>query len=164
VYDDFGKLNSEMDPVNAMLCIDYKAFMCDDVLQKVDRASMSFSIESREPFLDQRIVEFLAKIPGNQKVINGISKYILRQIAYKYIPERLLNGPKKGFSIPLNDWLKGQLKEKVFSELSDSNTDDLINKNYIKELLDGYYNLNLPYENKIWNLLQFKLWYKQWMN
>ena len=56
VYDDFGKLNSEIDPVNAMLCIDYKAFMCDDVLQKVDRASMSFSIESREHFLDQRIL------------------------------------------------------------------------------------------------------------
>jgi asparagine synthase (glutamine-hydrolysing) len=164
VYDQFSLVDFRNDPINAMMCIDYKAFMCDDVLQKVDRASMSYSIESREPYLDQRIIEFLSQISGTTKISGNSTKNILRQIAYKYIPKDMLEGPKKGFAIPLKTWLNTNLKEQVYSELLDSNTDYLFNRDYIMEILDGFYAKKLPYENKIWNLLQFKLWYKHWMN
>ncbi|MBL0272549.1 MAG: asparagine synthase (glutamine-hydrolyzing) [Chitinophagaceae bacterium] len=153
------------DDLSYMMAIDYQTYMLDDILQKVDRASMSVSLEGREPFLDQHIIEFAAQLPSSYKLHNGIKKYILRQIVHKYVPQHMMERPKMGFGIPIADWLKQELKVFV-----DETTDPafiqqqgLFNADEIKKLHTDFYNGKEQLHTKIWYLLMFQLWYKQWM-
>ena len=96
-----------------MMAIDFQTYLLDDILQKVDRATMTHSLEGREPFLDHRILEFAAQLPDNFKYNNGIKKRILKDITHQYIPQKLLDRPKMGFAIPIASWLNNQLKDYV---------------------------------------------------
>ncbi len=101
------------------MAIDYQTYLLDDILQKVDRAGMSVSLEGREPFLDQRIIEWAAKLPMEYKYNKGIKKFIIREIVHKYIPKEMMNRPKMGFGIPVATWLQKDLKpfvDKYFDE------------------------------------------------
>ena len=91
--------------------------MVDDILQKVDRATMSVSLEGREPFLDQHIIEWAAQLPSDYKYHKGEKKYILRQIVHKYIPKEMMDRPKMGFAIPVENWLANELKDHWYMEL-----------------------------------------------
>lgn len=91
----------------------------DDYLQKVDLASMSFSLESREPLLDQDIVEWAMKLPLRLKLRGNINKYLLRKLAYRYVPSKILDRPKQGFSVPIDAWLRGPLKKWAEERLHD---------------------------------------------
>ncbi len=84
--------------------------LSDDYLQKVDVASMAFSLESRDPLLDQDLVEWAMKLPIQWKLRRGMNKYLLRQLAYRYVPKKILDRPKQGFSVPIDSWLRGPLK------------------------------------------------------
>lgn len=92
----------------------------DDYLQKVDVASMAFSLESREPLLDHRLVEWAAKLPLSWKIRGKTNKYLLRKLAYRYVPERILDRPKKGFGVPMESWLRGPLKGWAEERLHDA--------------------------------------------
>ena len=92
----------------------------DDYLQKVDVASMAFSLESREPLLDQDVVEWAVKLPLKWKLRAGQNKYLLRRLAYRYFPRELLDRPKKGFEVPIADWIRGPLQKWAISQLSAS--------------------------------------------
>ena len=107
---------------------DYKNFMVDDVLVKVDRACMSHSLEGREPLLDHRILEFMACVPLDIKYKNKQGKYLLRQILYKHIPQSLIDKPKSGFQIPLVDWMLTDLKPLVDKHINASVLDKEIFK------------------------------------
>ncbi|MEO7923977.1 MAG: asparagine synthase (glutamine-hydrolyzing) [Chitinophagaceae bacterium] len=153
------------DDLSYMMAIDYQTYMLDDILQKVDRASMSVSLEGREPFLDQHIIEFAAQLPSGYKIKDGVKKYILRQIVHKYVPQKMMERPKMGFGIPIAAWLKNELKHFV-----DETTDPgfleqqgLFNKVEIKKLCTEFYNGKEQLHTKIWYLLMFQLWYKRWM-
>mgnify|MGYP003340789712 CR=1 FL=1 len=91
------------DDLSYMMAIDYKTYMLDDILQKVDRATMTASLEGREPFLDQDIIEFAARIPSAYKMHNGTKKYILREIVHRYVPKEMMERPKMGFGIPIGN-------------------------------------------------------------
>ena len=91
----------------------------DDYLQKVDVASMAFSLESREPLLDQDLVEWAMKLPLKWKLRRGQNKYLLRKLAYRYIPRKIANRPKQGFEVPIADWLKGPLLQWATTEVND---------------------------------------------
>ena len=106
-----------------MMAIDYKLFMSDDVLVKVDRATMSASLEGREPLIDHRLIEFMARVPLDIKYKNNQGKYLLRKILYKYLPQELIDKPKSGFQIPLNEWLRGELKLLVLKYLDEKELD-----------------------------------------
>ena len=99
--------------LNQMMAIDYKLFMNDDVLTKVDRATMSVSLEGREPLLDHRIIEYMARVPLDIKYKNKQGKYLLRQVLYKYLPKEMVDKPKSGFQIPLNEWLRDKIRTMV---------------------------------------------------
>lgn len=152
-------------PLSYMMAIDYQTYLVDDILQKVDRASMSVSLEAREPFLDQRIIEWAAKLPDDFKYHKGVKKYLLKEIVHKHIPKKLMDRPKMGFSIPIEHWLSTDLRSKVEHYLRA----DLIKKqgifsaSEITKLKDDFYAGKKELGAKVWYLLMFQLWYEQWM-
>lgn len=158
---------SNMRDEEKMLLIDFCTYLPDDILTKVDRASMAVSLESRDPFLDQDIFEFVATLPFEYKYQNGNTKHILRDILYKYIPKKLVERPKMGFGIPLEDWCKTddslkKVLEHYFSE-SFIKKQNVFNFSEVNYLVTRYFNNKSVSFNKIWTLLMFQMWYEKWM-
>jgi asparagine synthase (glutamine-hydrolysing) len=139
--------------------------MVDDILQKVDRASMSVSLEGREPFLDQHVIEWVGRLPVEYKIYNGQRKYLLRRIVHKYIPEKLMDRPKMGFAVPVNNWLHGVLKPLVDKYLGESfvRKQQIFDEEYILQVKRSYYRAKKENDYKIWFLLMFQMWYDRWM-
>jgi len=153
------------DPLSYMMAVDYQTYMVDDILQKVDRATMSVSLEGREPFLDQHIIEWAAQLPSAYKYHQGQKKYILKQIVHKYIPQQQMERPKMGFAIPVETWLANELKELVQYYLSEDKlkAHNLFNVAQVKKLTDDFFSGRTEKYLKIWHLLMFQMWYEKWM-
>src|SRR5687767_11755197 len=103
-----------------IMAIDYQTYLVDDILQKVDRATMSVSLEGREPFLDHNVIEWAAQLPDDYKYHNGIKKFILKEIVHQYIPASMMERPKMGFAIPIGDWLMNDLSSHLETYLNES--------------------------------------------
>ena len=144
-----------------MFAIDYKTYMVDDILHKVDRATMSVGLEGREPFLDHRIIEFVSRLPSDMKIKNGDRKWLLKQIAHKYLPREIMERPKMGFGIPVESWLKNGLRDYLEEYLSD-NFDSILDGKELEKIKKQFFQGRVNYA-LIWNLLMFQMWYKRWM-
>lgn len=153
-------------PLSYMMAVDYQTYLPDDILQKVDRASMSVSLEAREPFLDQRIIEWVATLPDSYKYHGGIKKYILREIVHKYIPRPLMDRPKMGFAIPIENWLSSYLREKVEHYLREDliERQGIFKKEKISKMKKDFFAGKKELGSKIWYLLMFQMWYEKWMD
>jgi asparagine synthase (glutamine-hydrolysing) len=157
--------NIQSDRLSNLLAIDYKTYMVDDILHKVDRATMSVSLEGREPLLDHRIIEFVAQLPSDMKIKNGDKKWLLKQITHKYLPKEMMDRPKQGFGVPIQEWFKDELKEYFEKYLSKKalSQHDLFNIDEILKIKKQY----LAGENvgvaKLWYVLIFQMWYEKWM-
>jgi asparagine synthase (glutamine-hydrolysing) len=152
------------DPLSYMMAVDYQTYMVDDILQKVDRATMSVSLEGREPFLDQNIIEWAAQLPSDYKYHEGQKKYILKRIVHKHIPKEMMERPKMGFGIPVESWMASELKDLVKEYLSEKNLDhELFSLKEVKNLVSDFFNGRTEKHLKIWYLLMFQMWYKKWM-
>jgi len=162
LFNKWDKIG-EIEFLNQMMAIDYKLFMSDDVLTKVDRATMSVSLEGREPLIDHRIIEFMAKVPLDIKYKNNQGKYLLRQVLYKYLPKDLVDKPKSGFQIPLNEWLRGELKSLVLKyldeKLLDKNIFDIKEINILKNRFFEGENIGTI----IWFILTYQMWKEKWL-
>ncbi|RYF87436.1 MAG: asparagine synthase (glutamine-hydrolyzing) [Chitinophagaceae bacterium] len=152
------------DKLSYMLAVDYQTYMCDDILQKVDRATMSTSLEGREPFLDQDVIEWAAQLPSDYKYHNGEKKYILKQIVHKYLPKEMMERPKMGFAIPIVSWLNNELKDLVHEHLNEEAiaAHGLFNASEVSQLVQEFFNGRTERHLKIWYLLMFQMWYKKW--
>ncbi|MDZ7817315.1 MAG: asparagine synthase C-terminal domain-containing protein [Aliarcobacter sp.] len=159
------ELTDEISDLDKMMLMDYKTFMVDDVLTKVDRASMSVSIEAREPLLDHKIIEFSSKIPNTLKYKNNIGKYLLKEILYKNVPKELIERPKSGFQIPLEEWLKNDLKPLVENYLSSKRLEDsgIYNVSEVKNILTDLYSDKTVNVSIIWFILMFEMWKEEWL-
>ena len=146
------------------LAIDYSMYLENDLLTKVDRATMSVSLEGREPFLDHRIIEYVAQLPMDFKY-GQTQKRILRDIVYKYIPKELMDRPKTGFSIPIYNWLKTDLRYLIEENLDSSSIEEtgMFNVSSVEKIKILFFNDQLDDLTIIWKLLQFQMWYKKWM-
>lgn len=159
------KTNNHNDALNSMLAIDYKTYMVDDVLTKVDRATMSASLEGREPLLDYRLIEFVAQLPSELKYKNGVKKYLLKKITHKYLPEKLMDRKKMGFGVPISDWFKDELKEYFLTYLSKERLEreGIFNVDEVIRLRNRFLNGNNEGARRLWFILMFELWYEKWM-
>ncbi len=149
--------------VDRMLYLISKIYLTDDILVKVDRASMATSLEVRAPFLDYTIQEFGAQLPYDLKLSRLTSKYILKKMAEKHIPEYIIKRKKQGFAIPVTKWLKSDLKDILLHYTSKSyiQNQGLFQHDFIDKLVQNH--LNETWDNKklLWNLLVFQLWYEK---
>jgi len=154
------------DQISNLLGLDYKTFLTDDVLHKVDRATMSATLEGREPLLDHRIIEFVAQLPSHMKIKNGDKKWLLKQIAHKYLPKKMMNRDKKGFGAPIQEWLKDGLKEYLEEYLNEKtlNLHGLFNVQEVINLKKKYVSGEYINVTKLWYILMFQMWYKKWMH
>ena len=139
------------------LWIDMRFYLQDNMLTKVDRASMLNSLEVRIPFLDHKLVNFVLKIPAKFKYRGTTSKYVLKKICKNILPKNIVNRPKKGFGIPVSKWFKDD--EYFTSELlNDKNNHDIFNRDYIKLIIHEHKN-NLKDNRKLlWTLFTFQQW------
>ena len=162
VHEHFA-MQKALSLVDNMMRIDYKTFMVDDVLTKVDRATMSVSLEGREPLLDHRIIEFMARVPVALKYKNNQGKYLARQILYKHIPASLVDKPKAGFQIPLAQWLQKDLKPSVDKYLDPSKLDkEIFNIQEVEKLKKELFNGDVRHVNAIWFILMYEMWKEKW--
>jgi asparagine synthase (glutamine-hydrolysing) len=164
---DSKELKSEnYSTLSYMMAIDYQTYLLDDILQKVDRATMCASLEGREPFLDQRIIEWAAKLPMEYKYNNGNKKFIIKEIVHKYIPQKMLDRPKMGFGIPIADWLQKELKPFVdlYFDAEFIKKQNLFKNVEVQRIKASFYNGKIERAEKIWYILMFQMWYDKWMN
>ena len=145
---------------DTMMYQDIRSYLPDDILCKVDRASMGVSLETRAPFLDKDVISLSTRIPINMKIKNGQGKWVLRQVLNKYVPQNLFDRPKSGFAIPIGAWLRGPLRDWAESLLSNERfiEDGIFNieaiNNEWKEHLSGHKDNS----KKLWVILMFQAW------
>jgi asparagine synthase (glutamine-hydrolysing) len=153
------------DPLNRALFLDLKTLLPDQVLAFVDRLSMAHSVEVRPPFLDHRLVQFVADLPGNVKIKAGRVKHILKEAVRDLLPAEVLARPKEGFIMPVNEWLIGSLKGYVQATLAPARVarHGLFQANAIQGMLGAHYGGVANWGNQIWNLLMLQLWWEEYV-
>jgi asparagine synthase (glutamine-hydrolysing) len=164
LFENYDSLRRPLDTMEAQAFFDLKYYLPDDLLVKVDRASMKYSLEARVPLLDYRIIEFALNLPESFKFQKNTSKYILKSILYDYVPKQYFDRPKWGFSIPLSQWLKTDMYYLVEEYLSPKSVNDagLMNYAYIKELIDRWMGKEDYLYNRIWTLIILHKWMREY--
>lgn len=149
------------DFVEQMQFLDINNYLLDDILTKVDRASMHYGLEAREPLLDHRVVEFSWQLPMHMKIRGSEQKWILKQILGKYLPKNLINRPKMGFGVPIGDWLKTDLRNWASDLLNPKKIDNqgLFDSKIINTRLQQHLSGKKNYQYDLWGILMFQAWY-----
>lgn len=155
----------QLEGLNALSHLYMRTYLMDQVLVKVDRASMRYALEVRAPFLSHDIVEFLLSLPPDMKYRNGRGKYLLHALMRGRLPDEIIDRPKKGFAAPVAEWLRSELRGLVTDVLSADNTQKsgLFQTAEISRLLQEHLSGTRNHGKKLWTLLVFHLWYDTWV-
>ena len=161
--DHFDSVESG-DLLARMLYGDFRVWLPDDILAKVDKASMSTGLEARVPLLDHRFVGFAARVPMNLKYRNGETKYLMKKVLSRHLPRELYARPKRGFSSPVDRWLRGRLRPVAEEYLSADavRKSGVFDPGQVARWKDGFYEKFTIGPRQIWNLLTFQMWHERW--
>ena len=165
VRKDFDKIaNSNLSGLKKIMNLDFDTNLFDDLLVKMDIATMANSQEGRSAFLSKELLEYIPSLSDNYKIKGKTTKFMLRQLATKYLPDVLINQPKRGFEIPLKKWVDNELKEPVFDYLSSDNVfyKNFVQEKFVHDLLNKKIKISDEKRAKIlWTLLSLEIWYKK---
>ncbi len=151
--------------VDQMMLVDQVGYLADDLLAKVDRASMAVSLEVRVPILDHRVVEFAWRLPRAMKIRNGQGKWLLRQVLYRYVPPTLVERPKMGFSVPIDNWLRSLLRPWAEDLLGSDRLDrsELLRPEPVREAWRRFQAGRGGSGMGLWAVLVFLAWEDHWL-
>ncbi len=154
------------DAMDRTLYADARVYMVDDVLTKVDRMSMAVSLEAREPLLDHKLLEFAARVPMALKLKDGRSKYLLRRILERRLPQSIVNRRKSGFAAPIGDWLRGPLASMASELLLDGRLRDrgLFNDAEVRRLWEDHRTRRADHPHRLWQLVMLELWFRTFID
>lgn len=167
IFDDVerhAQRAAALSPGNRLLYIYKKLYLNEDILVKVDRASMGTSLEVRAPFLDRHVVEFVSRLPYKMKLHGFTMKYLLKKAVGDMLPKGIAVRAKKGFGVPMAKWLKGPLKEMMQDLLNADRIgrEGFFNSGEIQRLMDDHLSGRVDNRMKLWTLMAFELWYERW--
>jgi asparagine synthase (glutamine-hydrolysing) len=155
--------NDSLGLMERMMLADQSSYLPDDLLAKVDRASMAVSLEARVPILDHRVVEWSWRLPRKFKVRDGRGKWILRQVLYKHVPPALVDREKMGFSVPLAEWLAGPLRNWAGDLLLSAQKDEILRGTVVRREWDRFVAGDSSRAAGLWALVMFKAWQNRWV-
>ena len=165
VKEDFDKIaNSNLSGLKKIMNLDFDTNLFSDLLVKMDIATMANSQEGRSPFLCKELLEYIPSLNDSYKIKGRTTKFMLRKLAAKYLPAELINQPKRGFEIPLKNWIDGELKETIFDYLTSGNCfyKNFVKQDFVSDLLYKKTNISSEKRAKIlWTLLSMEIWYKK---
>jgi asparagine synthase (glutamine-hydrolysing) len=154
------------EPLDQLLYIDGHTYLPGDILTKVDRMSMATSLEVRVPLLDHKLIEFVTKVPASLKLAGTETKQLLKRVARDLIPAEILDRPKQGFGIPLEQWINQQLRDEIRETLSEPRTRQrgYVNSAYVDLLLDEHHKGRRDHSFPLWSLLILELWHRRYVD
>ena len=161
IDESFDNLSRTIDTVEGQAMFDMKYYLKDDLLVKVDRASMRYSLETRVPLLDHNLVEFALNVDKGLKIKGGVYKYLLKEVLYDYVPREFFDRPKWGFGMPIGKWLDKELKYLIDDNLNESVVKKvgIIKPEVIKPLVDQFFKGKYYLYNRIWLLILLHKWH-----
>lgn len=148
--------------IESMMLLDTLHYLPDDILTKIDRASMMVSLEGRVPFLNHHVYEYAWSLPLELKLKNGISKWCLRNLLYRYVPKELIDKPKMGFSVPISSWLRGPLREWADTLINEHRlvSEGIFDPQPIRRMWHEHLSEEKDWSQQLWSILMFQAWYE----
>lgn len=158
-------LDAANSPLRSILYFDQRSWLPDNLLERGDRMTMAASLEARMPFLDQDLVAYVSSLPDRFRVRGMQTKWILREALKELLPPRILNRPKVGFRVPVNEWFRGSMRAYLYGHLTspESLTRDLYSRQQLETILDEHVSGRSNHEKLLWSLLNLELWHREFV-
>ena len=167
-FEKIVKNKNGLEYLDQIFYLDFNSYVPDDVMVKVDIATMAHGLESRSPLLDYKFVELVAQIPGNLKIrkMGRERKYIFKKMLKKYLPDEILYRKKMGFGLPIDNWFRNNLKDYIENNILDggSLSRKIMKENKLKELLNNHFDRKRDNSKKLWALMVLNLWYRKFFS